>query len=64
MEDRMEGQWDKTKGKIKEAAGDLADDRELEREGKADRLKGAGKKAIGHVKEAGREVKEGIDHAG
>jgi uncharacterized protein YjbJ (UPF0337 family) len=63
MEDRTEGQWDKTKGKVKEAAGDLTDDHELKREGKKDQLKGAGKKAMSHVKDAGREVKEGIDGA-
>jgi uncharacterized protein YjbJ (UPF0337 family) len=64
MEERMEGTWDKAKGKAKEAAGDLTDDERLEREGKADQVKGAGKEAVGHVKEAGRAVKDAMDDAG
>jgi uncharacterized protein YjbJ (UPF0337 family) len=64
MEERMEGAWDKAKGKAKEAAGDLTDDEELEREGKKDQLKGGGKEAVGHVKEAGRSVKDAVEDAG
>jgi uncharacterized protein YjbJ (UPF0337 family) len=64
MEERMEGAWDKAKGKAKEAAGDLTDDEELEREGKKDQLKGDGKEAVGHVKEAGRSVKDAVEDAG
>jgi uncharacterized protein YjbJ (UPF0337 family) len=60
----MEGAWDKAKGKAKEAAGDLTDDEELEREGKKDQLKGGGKEAVGHVKEAGRSVKDAVEDAG
>jgi uncharacterized protein YjbJ (UPF0337 family) len=36
-----EGKFDEAKGRAKEAAGDLTDDPELEREGKADRTAGA-----------------------
>jgi uncharacterized protein YjbJ (UPF0337 family) len=63
MEDRIEGKWDEAKGKAKEAAGDLTDDPDLEREGEKDQVKGAGKQAIGHVKEAGRKVKEAVEDA-
>lgn len=35
-----EGKFDEAKGRAKEAMGDLTDDRELEREGKADRTAG------------------------
>lgn len=41
---------DEMKGRVKEAAGDLTDDEELEREGKLDQAKG--------------KVKEGIDKTG
>ena len=37
----MAGEMDETKGRMKEAAGDLTDDEELKREGKVD--KGTGK---------------------
>ncbi|HEY7668907.1 MAG TPA: CsbD family protein [Actinomycetota bacterium] len=63
MEDRIEGKWDEAKGKAKEAAGDLTDDPDLEREGEKDQMKGAGKQAVGHVKEAGRKVKEAVEDA-
>jgi uncharacterized protein YjbJ (UPF0337 family) len=52
---------DKTKGRVKEAAGDLSGDRELKREGKADRTAGEIKdkagKAVDRVKEALRRDK-------
>jgi uncharacterized protein YjbJ (UPF0337 family) len=41
--------FDETKGKLKEAAGDLTDDDDLKREGQVDQAKG--------------NVKEGIDDA-
>ena len=34
------GNMDKAKGKIKEAAGELTDDKDLEREGKVDQMAG------------------------
>ena len=43
----MSGNMDQTKGNLKQAAGDLTDDKELKREGQAD--------------EAGGKVKEGVD---
>jgi uncharacterized protein YjbJ (UPF0337 family) len=64
VEERMEGAWDKAKGKAKEAAGDLTDDEDLEREGKKDQVKGGAKEAAGHVKEAGRDMKEAVEDAG
>ena len=45
----MAGQMDKAKGRVKEAAGDLTDDKDLQTEGKADR--------------AGGEVKEKVEQA-
>jgi uncharacterized protein YjbJ (UPF0337 family) len=51
-----EGKFDELKGRAKEAAGDLADDEDLEREGKADQAAGKVKekanKAIDKIKDA------------
>jgi len=35
--------WDETKGRVKEAAGDLTDDKDLKREGKVDQASGKAK---------------------
>lgn len=45
----MSGETDQAKGRVKQAAGDLTDNDDLKREGKAD--------------EAAGKVKEGIDDA-
>ena len=50
--DRVEGAADKTKGRIKEAAGKLVGDSKLQAEGKADQAGGTIKNAIGGVKDA------------
>ena len=50
----MGSDMDEAKGRIKEAAGDLTDDKDLQREGKADQ---AGATAKGVIK----DVKEGAD---
>jgi uncharacterized protein YjbJ (UPF0337 family) len=42
----MSGGTDKAKGKIKEAAGDLTDDKDLQREGKADKTGGDAKQKL------------------
>lgn len=49
---------DQAKGRIKEAAGDLTDDDDLKREGKADRAGGEVKEKVG---EAVDKVKDGVD---
>jgi uncharacterized protein YjbJ (UPF0337 family) len=41
------GTTDRTKGKIKEAAGDLTDDQSLKNEGKVDKASGKAKDKIG-----------------
>jgi uncharacterized protein YjbJ (UPF0337 family) len=43
--------FDEAKGKVKQAAGDLTDDDDLKREGKADELAGKAKDAIDDVKD-------------
>jgi uncharacterized protein YjbJ (UPF0337 family) len=49
---------DETKGRVKEAAGDLTDDNELKREGQADQATGKAKDAIDN---AADKAKDAID---
>jgi len=49
---QVEGEIDKAKGRVKQAAGDLTDDPELKAEGTMDKMKGAVKKGVGDVKES------------
>jgi uncharacterized protein YjbJ (UPF0337 family) len=51
-----DGTYDRAKGRIKEAAGDLTDDDELEREGKLDQASGNVKDKLGNVKEKAEDV--------
>lgn len=61
--DRADGAWDETKGKAKEAVGEMTDDEDLRAKGKKDQAKGKAEKAWGHAKEAGEKVKEGVKDA-
>lgn len=47
----MSGDFDKAKGKVKQAAGDLTGDDETKREGKLDELGGKVKDAVDTVKD-------------
>lgn len=49
---------DDARGRLKEAAGDLTDDKDLKREGKVDRAEGAVKEK---VDEAADKVKDAVD---
>jgi uncharacterized protein YjbJ (UPF0337 family) len=49
---------DKAKGRVKEAAGDLTDNDDLKREGKADRASGAIK---GKIDDAKNKVEDAVD---
>jgi uncharacterized protein YjbJ (UPF0337 family) len=49
---------DEAEGRIKEAAGDLTDDKDLQREGKVDQTEG---KAKDLVDDAGDKVKGALD---
>jgi uncharacterized protein YjbJ (UPF0337 family) len=51
---------DEIKGRAKEAAGDLTDDKDLQREGKADRLAGKVKDAVDDTKD---KVEDVVDKA-
>lgn len=47
----MSGQSDEAKGRIKQAVGDLTDDKDLKREGKVDEGAGKVKQAVDKVKD-------------
>ena len=47
----MSGKADETEGRIKEAIGDLTDDKDLKREGKVDKGAGKVKQAVDKVKD-------------
>jgi uncharacterized protein YjbJ (UPF0337 family) len=49
---------DEAKGRLKEAAGDLTEDEDLQREGKVDQASGKAKEAIDDV---GEKAKEAVD---
>ncbi len=57
-DDKAQGMWDKTKGKVKSAVGELTDDKDLKREGKVDKAKGSIKDAKGDLK---NKIDEGLD---
>lgn len=47
---------DDTKGKVKEAAGDLTDDKDLQREGKVDQASGEVKEKVGDAADKVKDV--------
>jgi uncharacterized protein YjbJ (UPF0337 family) len=53
-DDEMEGEFAKAKGKVKQAAGDLTDNDDLKREGKAD-------EASGKIKEKLEDAKDWVE---
>jgi uncharacterized protein YjbJ (UPF0337 family) len=53
-----DGTVDRTKGKVKEAAGDLSDDQSLKNEGKVDKASGKVKDAVGGTAE---KVKDAVN---
>lgn len=60
-DDELKGKWDKTKGAIKDKAGELTGDEKLEAEGEADRASGEAQETWGKFK---RGVSETIDSIG
>jgi uncharacterized protein YjbJ (UPF0337 family) len=49
-QDKVEGAFHKIKGKVKEIAGDLSDNPELEAEGTGEKIAGKVQEKIGQVK--------------
>ena len=54
--EHVKGAADKAKGTIKETAGKVTGDKELESEGKLDKAKGDVHNAVGNVKDAVRNL--------
>jgi uncharacterized protein YjbJ (UPF0337 family) len=55
----MSGQTDQAKGRVKQAAGDLTGNDDLEREGKIDEAAGKTKEFVGDAKES---VEDAVDN--
>ncbi|MDX6677106.1 MAG: hypothetical protein QOE31_1158 [Solirubrobacteraceae bacterium] len=51
-----DGTADETKGRLKEAAGDLTGDQDLKNEGKVDRASGKTKDAVGSVADKAKDM--------
>ena len=58
--EHVKGIADKAKGAVKEGAGKISGDKELENEGKIDKAKGAAHKAAGDVKDAARNAADAL----
>lgn len=54
--EHIKGVADKAKGAIKDAAGKLTNDKELQSEGKLDKAKGDAHNAAGNIKDAVRDL--------
>jgi len=54
--EHIKGAADKAKGAIKDAAGKVTGDKELQAEGKMDKAKGAAHSAVGDAKDAVRKA--------
>ena len=59
--EHIKGAADKAKGAIKEAAGKMTGDREMQAEGKFDKAKGAAHKAAGDIKDAARQAERHLN---
>ncbi len=53
---RIKGGLRKATGTVKEKAGQMTGDRHLEAEGKAEKAEGRVRSAVGHAKDAAREI--------
>ena len=56
--EHVKGTADKAKGAVKETAGKVSGDKQLEAEGKLDKAKGQAHKVAGDVKDAARKATE------
>ena len=54
--EHVKGAADKAKGTLKETAGKLTGDKEMQSEGQLDKAKGEAHKAAGNVKDAARDL--------
>ena len=54
------GALDKAVGAVKDAVGSATGNEKLQAEGKADKVEGSGRQAVGDVKDAGRNVADAV----
>ena len=54
--EHVKGAVDRTKGAVKDAAGEVTGDKKMQAEGKVDRAKGAAHSAAGDVKDKARDA--------
>lgn len=59
-EQHAKGILKKAEGAIKDAVGKVTGNEQLQAEGKADKLEGSGREAVGDVKDAGRNVADAV----
>ena len=58
--EHVKGFAEKAKGTIKECAGKMAGDKEMEAEGKLDKAKGSAHNVAGDVKDAARDAADSL----
>ena len=58
--EHVKGAADKLKGAIKDTAGKMTGDREMQAEGKMDKAKGAAHNVAGDVKDAARDAADAV----
>lgn len=62
-EDEVDGKWEQAKGWVKDKAGEVTGDRDLEAEGEADRAAGKAQEGWGEVKSGVGDAIKGIGDA-
>ena len=61
--DQAEGKWEQTKGYVKDKAGEVTGDRDLEAEGEAQRAGGKAQEGWGDVKHGVSKAIDSVDDA-
>ncbi len=60
MSDEMKGKWEKAKGYVKDKAGEVTGNPDLEAEGEAERARGEAEEAVGKARRKAGEAVEKI----
>ena len=58
--EHIKGTVEKASGAVKDAAGKLVGNEQLQAEGKAEKVEGAARQGVGAVKDAGRHVADAL----
>ncbi|MGW2672833.1 CsbD family protein [Kocuria rhizophila] len=58
--DKISNAAEKASGSAKEKLGDVTDNRDLQAEGAADKASGGAKQSVENVKDAGKNLKDGL----